>query len=87
MTAKKKAKRRTRREVRVTYDSAFAPCGKPWKVTTSGGVVHRFRTKVEAVWLGRLDASTEEGYSLVICGRNGRIQEERSYGNESPEPG
>ena len=53
-----------------------------WKVSGPGGSSSSYVTKQEAVRAGRQGARAQPPSQLVIKGRNGRIQEERTYGDD-----
>jgi hypothetical protein len=55
--------------------------GPGWDVIREGQIVGHHETKVLAMAEARSIARAEKG-SLQIKGRNGRIQEERSYGKD-----
>ena len=55
--------------------------GDEWVAKSGGEVVHRSRTKQDLVRNTAATArSSGEATSVRIHGRNGRIQEERTYG-------
>jgi hypothetical protein len=56
-----------------------------WVVTSSGRTVRRFATKKEAMDEGTRRAKTAKG-QLVVKGRDGRIQSERTYGTDPYPP-
>lgn len=58
----------------------------PWVVTRHGDLVAACPTRDKAVCVARALAR-ERGLSVRIHGVNGRIREERSYGNETRRPG
>jgi hypothetical protein len=74
--------KRTRYEVLpMTADDVRATDGarySDWKVTRDGERISTHRTKAKAVEL----ASTTARCAWKIKGRNGRIQDERTYGRD-----
>ena len=51
-----------------------------WTLTLGGGRERQFTTKAEAVSEGARQGRANGHAQLVIKGRNGRIQSERTYG-------
>jgi hypothetical protein len=51
-----------------------------WTLNLGGGQERRFTTKTEAVRVGAREGRASGHAQLVIKGRNGRIQSERTYG-------
>lgn len=70
-----------RRRVHVTHDTSG------WKVAREGAARASARcdTKAEAVQRGR-DLAKGDAGQLLIHGKNGRIQEERTYRNDPYPP-
>lgn len=70
-----------RRRVHVTHDSGG------WKVAREGAerASARCGTKAEAVQRGR-DLARRDAGQLLIHGKDGRIQEERTYRNDPCPP-
>lgn len=62
------------------------PSGQDWVVTNGGRKVETVDTKAEAVSKARELAKDGEASQLKIRGRDGRIQEERTYGGKDPYP-
>jgi hypothetical protein len=58
---------------------APAKSGNGWSLNISGGAETRYRTK-EAVRAGASKGRSNGHAQLIIKGRNGRIQNERTYG-------
>ena len=59
---------------------APAKSGDGWSLNISGGAETRYRTKEEAVRAGASKGRSNGHAQLIIKGRNGRIQGERTYG-------
>jgi hypothetical protein len=51
-----------------------------WTLNLGGGQERQFTTKTEAVQFGAREGRASGHAQLVIKGRNGRIQSERTYG-------
>jgi hypothetical protein len=51
-----------------------------WTLNLGGGQERQFTTKTEAVQFGAREGRANGHAQLVIKGRNGRIQSERTYG-------
>lgn len=72
---------------RIYYEVAPSKAGTGWTVSRDGKVVERFCTKATAVDVAIEEARGEAGHgqptSLRIKGRNGRVQEERTYPRSS----
>jgi hypothetical protein len=51
-----------------------------WMLNLGGGQERSFSTKTEAVRIGAAEGRTNGHAQLIIKGRNGRIQDERTYG-------
>jgi uncharacterized protein DUF2188 len=54
--------------------------GDGWTLNLGGGGERRFGTKAEAVQAGAREGRANGHAQLIIKGRNGRIQDERTYG-------
>jgi Uncharacterized protein conserved in bacteria (DUF2188) len=54
--------------------------GEGWMLSMGGGNAKTFRTKEEAVRAGASQGRQNGHAQLIIKGRNGRIQSERTYG-------
>ena len=65
---------------RKVYTVSTRSSKKGWKVKKRGGkVISKTSTKAEAVQDAAKKARKQKRASLVIKGRNGRIQEQRTY--------
>jgi hypothetical protein len=65
---------------RITVSPAKG--GDGWTLNISGGAETRFPTKTEAVRAGASEGRHNGHSQLIIKGRNGRIQSERTYGKD-----
>jgi len=54
--------------------------GGGWTLSLGGGQERDFSTKLEAVRVGAREGRANGHAQLIIKGRNGRIQDERTYG-------
>ena len=72
---------------RIRYEVAPAKGGRGWTVSRAGSVVEFFCTKASAMDVAIEEARGEAGHgqptSLRIKGRDGRVQEERTYPRSS----
>jgi uncharacterized protein DUF2188 len=59
---------------------APAKGGDGWMVSVASGNATRFQTKEQAVRAGASQGRRHGHAQLIIKGRNGRIQSERTYG-------
>lgn len=68
-----------RRKFRVQWSKEF----KQWEIWEGDNLLEEHRTKDPAVMIGRIYAKDAEPSQLVIKGKNGRIQSERTYPRSS----
>ena len=54
--------------------------GEGWMVSVGGGNAETYRTKEQAVRVGASQGRQHGHAQLIIKGRNGKIQSERTYG-------
>ena len=67
------------RHKRTPIHVVWSKSEKRWLVKVNGKILAGFPRKVMAVGHARLSAVAEQPSSLRIHGKNGRIQEERTY--------
>jgi len=65
---------------------SVVPAGNNWAVVRGGKGIETFDSKEGAVQAGRRIARESGPSQLRIHKRNGRIQEERTYGGRDPFP-
>ena len=56
--------------------------GEGWMLKAAGGSETPYRTKQEAIRAGAAEGRRNGYAQLIIKGRNGRIQSERTYGKD-----